>query len=195
MIASIYACICTAAGKYSDLGNCDVRQRTSPPCSQLTIYCTVPSKIPSIPSYSPFPVLYLSAVFLSSKAAMENLTAYTAQAQSSPHTATISSDSLNDLLRLIGTQKSSVLSDPHGFRPMALLSPMLDSTSFQPAERNSQIQAHPPPGNIRQLSPHSLSTDMDVSAPQVAYHLDALGFVGQSDSTTQVSIHSHFPSM
>ena len=184
----IFACICTAAGRYPDLGKCDAHQHTSPPCSQLTIYHTVPFKFLSTPSLLPSSVLYICAVFWSSNTAMENHTAYTTPTQASPHLATISNDSLNDLLRLIGSQKSSVLSDPHGFRAMAP-SPRLDSTTFQPAEHNSQIQAHPPPSNIHQLSPHSPPTDMNLSIPQDTYNLDALGSVGQSDSISQVSTH------
>jgi hypothetical protein len=78
---------------------------------------------------------------------MENHPTYTAQTQSglhatqacSPHSATISNDSLNDLLQLIGLHKNPVLSDTHGFRAMTLPPPTLDSTVFQSAEQNPRI--------------------------------------------------------
>ena len=157
-----------------------------------------PSTTPSPPSSSQYHLVHLSTCcslchFLVLKSTMENLTAYITQTQSSPHLATISNDSLNDLLRSIGSQKNCLLSYPHGFKAMAPLSPTLDSTTFQPVECNSQIRAHPPPADIRQPSPHNPSTDMDLSTPQVAYNVDTLGSVGQSDSFTQVSAHQYSP--
>ena len=139
---------------------------------------------------------------------MENHTAYATQTQSShvplqaaqagsPHSAVLSTDSLNDLLRLFASQKTSVLSDTHGFKAMALLSPTLDSAVFQPAEHNSQIRANPQPSSIHQLS--SLGSSIDVihsnsSTPQTAYNLDALSSVGKSDSVMQVSTDKLFSS-
>ncbi|KAH9057754.1 hypothetical protein EDB87DRAFT_1746467 [Lactarius vividus] len=109
-----------------------------------------------------------------------------------PPSATFSNDALNDLLRLIGSQKLSGLSEVNtlGLGAMGSSdSTLLDSAGLHFLGRNPQIQANStssPPATLQSSLP---GPSLDVNTPHVTYSSDALGSAGQPDALTQGKYH------
>ena len=106
--------------------------------------------------------------------------------------APISNESLNELLRLIESQKNSGFSEVNtpGFtgRSMTPSISVLDSAGFQLEERTPQIRVNTPSctPSMRPQPPPGIN----LNTPQLAYNADALSSVGQLDAYTQVSTGS-----
>ncbi|KAI9467135.1 hypothetical protein BJY52DRAFT_1236615 [Lactarius psammicola] len=110
----------------------------------------------------------------------------------SPPSATFSNDTLNNLLRLIGSQKISGLSEVNtlGLGAMGLPdSTPLDSAGLHLLGRNPQIQANSSSSPPATLQSSLLGPSLDVNIPHVTYSSDTLGSAGQSDALAQGKYH------
>ncbi|KAH8989749.1 hypothetical protein EDB92DRAFT_1817051 [Lactarius akahatsu] len=110
----------------------------------------------------------------------------------SPPSATFSNDTLNDLLRLIGSQKLSGFSEVNTLGLGGMGSPdsmPLDSVGLHLLGRNPQIQANSSSSPPATPQSSLLGPPLDVNTPHVAYSSEALGSAGQSDALAQGKYH------
>lgn len=187
---------CSAKTSNSDLGHC-----VGPWCGTSTTLVphppSAPHSTPLLP-LTPTSLQVLSTLFYCSPKAMEDLSSglstlpragrpTTLSPTSLAHSAAISNDTLNDLLRFIGSQKCSGFPELNSNTVDSSNSPLdsdglqiLDSNILLTEDSSSGLPTNP---HIPPLGP-AVNTRR---GPQIAYSLDTISPIGQSDKFNQAS--------